>query len=589
MDVDKLVPEAGSLTGFIEQFPVFANAPNGINELKGLIIKLAVIGSIGTNNEDDSSADIALSEYRRKLNQEVKAANFPKRPILKNILQSEIPFKLPTKWTWFRFGELMDIQGGSQPPKSFFIDEPKKDYTQLIQIRDLGPKPQPIYVPVEKVTKFCSSDDILIGRYGASVGKVFWGKDGAYNVALIKILFLKDLFNSRFLHLYLRSRLFQDKILGVSRSAQSGFNKGDVHPILVPFPPLEEQKRIVAKVDELMALCDKLEAQQQQQANNVLRANTAAINALLNPEPQQTAKNKKTSATDSASEPKDSFEKNWQRIAQHFNTLYGCTLPMPKGEGRKKKHLVGLENVKALRQAILKLSVKGKLTQTQPEDGSSEELLEIINTEIDPKKYKKLNRLAPPKELFTLPHKWVWSSFWKIADIQSNLVKPDLYGDMPHIAPNHIEKDNGVLLEYSTVLADGVKSNKHYFYAGQILYSKIRPNLNKLTLIDFEGLCSADMYPIRAKINTNFLCLYMLSSYFVEQTVADDNRVAMPKVNQERLNSISVPVPPLEEQKRIVTKVDQLMTLCDQLEQQLTQSYSDAEKLMQATVKSLVA
>ena len=81
----------------------------------------------------------------------------------------------------------MDFSGGGQPPKSVFSEQQQGGYVQLIQIRDLGPNPQPVYVPRDKVSKFCSENDVLVGRYGASVGKVFWGKNRAYNVALICI------------------------------------------------------------------------------------------------------------------------------------------------------------------------------------------------------------------------------------------------------------------------------------------------------------------------------------------------------------------------------------------------------------------
>lgn len=96
--------------------------------------------------------------------------------------------------------------------------------------------------------------------------------------------------------------------------------------------------------------------------------------------------------------------------------------------------------------------------------------------------------------------------------------------------------------------------------------------------MNFDGLCSADMYPIDPLIDAHFLQCYMLSEPFLIQAVKTDTRVAMPKINQNELNAISVPTPPLAEQRRIVVRINQLMALIDQLEAQLNQSTSISKK-----------
>lgn len=182
----------------------------------------------------------------------------------------------------------------------------------------------------------------------------------------------------------------------------------------------------------------------------------------------------------------------------------------------------------------------------------------------------------------------MWARFGEVATIASNLVQPHDYLDYVHVAPDNIEKQTGRLLACRTVREDEVKSANHLFYNGQIIYSKIRPNLAKATIVDFDGLCSADMYPINAHIDTEFLLKYMLSSTFLSMAVKSDTRVAMPKINQDELNKILVPVPPLEEQKRIVAAVKRLMALCDELEANLRQYESDGEQLLRAAVRSLL-
>ena len=133
---------------------------------------------------------------------------------------------------------------------------------------------------------------------------------------------------------------------------------------------------------------------------------------------------------------------------------------------------------------------------------------------------------------------WEEKKFSEVAVIKSNLVSPFDYLDYPHIAPDSIEKFTGRLLSYRTIREDNVKSPKHLFYKGQILYSKIRPYLSKAIIADVDGLCSADMYPIEALCNTKYLLKYMLSTEFLEQSTTAGSRSLLPKINQKELSSI---------------------------------------------------
>lgn len=146
--------------------------------------------------------------------------------------------------------------------------------------------------------------------------------------------------------------------------------------------------------------------------------------------------------------------------------------------------------------------------------------------------------------------------FCDVATIQSNLVNPLEYPDMPHIAPDNIEKYTGRLLDYHTISEDKVISGKHRFYAGQILYSKIRPNLSKVIIAEFDGLCSADMYPIKAKENTKYLFYFMLSNEFLEQATTAGSRSVLPKINQKELSNLNIIIPSVEEQQEIVRILD---------------------------------
>jgi type I restriction enzyme S subunit len=333
-----------------------------------------------------------------------------------------------------------------------------------------------------------------------------------------------------------------------------------LHTIAIPLPPLEEQKRIVEKVNELMRLCDELEARQQARRESRVRLNSATLAPLNN----------------AASLSPEEFEQATSRLDDNFSTLYDS-----------------LETVGKLRSTILQMAVQGKLVPQSPSDEPASVLLEELKKRnaTNQKKNKKArvpgiadDQLAP----FKIPDTWQWSRFFDVATIASNLVDPAQHLDYPHVAPDNIEKFTGRLLPYRSVRQDKIASWNHRFCAGQIVYSKIRPNLAKAVIVDFDGLCSADMYPIDVHIDSEFLLRYMLSETFLRMAVKADTRVAMPKINQSELNKTLVPVPPLPEQKRIVAKVNQLMTFCDELEVKLRQAEADSQKLMNAAVQHVL-
>ena len=168
----------------------------------------------------------------------------------------EWPYKLPENWCWTRHNSIMDIVGGAQPEKAFFIREPKEGYVQLYQTRDYGENPVPVYIPQKYATKTTDEGDILLARYGGSLGKVFKAHKGAYNVALAKVIILyPEVVDDEFLYLYYYSHFYQDFCIkaGYGRSAQAGFNKSDLNELLFPLPPFIEQQRIVDRIESLFA------------------------------------------------------------------------------------------------------------------------------------------------------------------------------------------------------------------------------------------------------------------------------------------------------------------------------------------------
>jgi type I restriction enzyme S subunit len=153
------------------------------------------------------------------------------------------------------FLEMCDIQGGTQPPKSEFIYKPKAGYVRLLQIQDFNSEEKAVYVPDQGNLKKCCEEDILVGRYGASVGRILTGKSGAYNVAIVKTIPDPERLDKRYLFHFLNSPYFQNFILNVgSRAAQAGFNKHDLERLNIPLPPMTDQKRIAAILDKADAI-----------------------------------------------------------------------------------------------------------------------------------------------------------------------------------------------------------------------------------------------------------------------------------------------------------------------------------------------
>ena len=164
-------------------------------------------------------------------------------------------------------------------------------------------------------------------------------------------------------------------------------------------------------------------------------------------------------------------------------------------------------------------------------------------------------------DLKSNPMEWPVVPFTEFAKIDGNMTTDyEKYADYPHIGIDSIEKDTGALKGYRTVREDGVISGKYIFTPQHIIYSKIRPNLNKVALPDFEGLCSADAYPIlpnHSNCNRVFLAIALRSEYFLEYILQFSSRTNLPKVNRKEITGFRMPLPPLKLQEQFAAFVEQ--------------------------------
>ena len=220
-----------------------------IKQTKSKILDLAIHGKLVPQDENDEPA----SELLKRINPNAEIT-------CDNGQYGKMPFEIPNSWLWLSHNDILEISGGSQPAKSYFKETPENGYIRLYQIRDYGEHPVPVYIPIELASKTTQKGDILLARYGGSLGKVFIAEDGAYNVAMAKVILkFEHLLDKEFVYFYYLSKLYQDKLQTISRTAQAGFNSSDFEDMYFPLPPIEEQQRIVHRIKSLYLAIDNIQ------------------------------------------------------------------------------------------------------------------------------------------------------------------------------------------------------------------------------------------------------------------------------------------------------------------------------------------
>ena len=219
-----------------------------IKQAKSKILDLAIHGKLVPQNPNDEPA----IELLKRINPDFTPCD--------NRHSGKLPYEIPKTWVWCSHNYILYISGGSQPAKSYFETILKPNYIRLYQIRDYGESPVPVYIPINLASKQTKKGDILLARYGGSLGKVFYAEQGAYNVAMAKVIFkFENLIYKEFAYYYYLSDLYQGKLKEISRTAQTGFNITDFNDMYFPLPPINEQQRIVQKMEELFSSLDDIQ------------------------------------------------------------------------------------------------------------------------------------------------------------------------------------------------------------------------------------------------------------------------------------------------------------------------------------------
>ena len=275
----RIVEQIQRILPLIERYSASQNAQDRLNaeineKLKKSILQEAIQGKLVPQITEEGIAQELLEQIKQEKQKLAKEGKLKKSALTDSVIfkgddnkywekvgkeetciDDKIPFEIPDSWCWIRHNDIFEISGGSQPPKSHFSDTPRDGYIRLYQIRDYGKNPVPVYIPIKEANKLTIKGDIILARYGASLGKVFWAEDGAYNVAMAKVvpLYASNLICKEFIFLFYCSNIYQNAVKDHSRCAQAGFNKDDLSELFFPLPPYEEQIRIVRKYKEAVA------------------------------------------------------------------------------------------------------------------------------------------------------------------------------------------------------------------------------------------------------------------------------------------------------------------------------------------------
>ncbi len=554
----------------------------GIKKLRELILELAVRGKLVPQDPSDEPASALLARIAAEKARLVKEGKIKKPKTLPEIREEEKPFELPEGWEWQRLGAIGFTQTGGTPSKSsqeyFGNDIPFIKPGDISDTSVIYDNEGLSTLGAEKLGRLAPSGSILMVCIG-TIGKCNKiDRLCAFNQQINSVTPYVEIYD--FLHKCLSSSYFQALAWENSSSTTIAIlNKGKWEVQPVPLPPISEQHRIVAKVDELMALCDQLE----QRSESQLAVHQTLVEILL------------ATLTDSCDA--DELTQNWARLSTHFNTLFSTEA-----------------SIDALKQTILQLAVMGKLVPQDPCDEPASALLERIAAEkaqlVKEKKIKKekpLPAISEDEKPFDIPKEWVWVKLSDVSALKGGFAykSNDFIKSgqnqvirMGNVRPDSLRLDeNPVFIEpelsqkttdYEIVDGDilltmtGTKGKRDYLYS--VLVDTQKRAGKKLYLN--QRLCAVRGLGIVSDFLNISLKSELLLSAIYEKSTGTANQA---NIGMEALSNWVLPLPPIREQHRVVAKVDQLMALCDQLKSRLQTSQQTQLALAESLVEGALA
>ena len=567
----------------LSNLDLLATAPGGVARLRELILTLAVQGKLVPQDPADEPASVLLQKIRAEKDRLLAEGKSKRDKPLAEIAEEEKPFALPEGWEWVRLFELLpDFQNGAssrgdvggRPVTVLRLADIKNRRISLNDTRQIP-------IAESDIRKYqLREGDILITRVNGSADIVGQfnlcdtAVDAIYCDHFIRMRVSAQWVEPTFLTLLSESSLMRQRVkeLFITTAGQKTVNQGHIGSLRFALPPLAEQSRIVTRVEELMRLCDALEAKGQLQATQ----HAQLVSTLL--------------ATLTDSETPAQLAENWQRIATHFDLL----LDRPQA-------------VDALEQTILQLAVRGQLVPQDPHDEPAIVLLQKIRAEKDKlilegkiKRDKPLPPIAEDEQPFALPPGWGWSPMGELVNRSEAGWSPTCvgsprrsgywgvlkvsavsWGAFDANANKELPTDLVPRPEYEVQDGDFLlsRANTEELVARSVVVNTAEPQLmlsDKIIRLDVASL-----------MNRDFLNLCNNAKYARAHYIANASGTSssMKNVSREVVLRTPVPVPPLAEQSRIVTRVTQLRRLCADLRQRLAASQSTQALLAEALVQ----
>lgn len=555
-----------------DNLPLLAGAPNGIQKLRELILELAVRGKLVPQDPSDEPASELLKRIAEEKVQLIADGKLRKQKPLTDIAEEDKPFELPQGWVWARLADLAFSQAGFAFKSAGFNDAGIG--LPLVRIRDVGQPFSGTFYEGEYRPEFIvESGDYLISMDGQFRVATWKGSTALLNQRVSRLVFFGSELAYRFVADSLQARLLE--LQGVKAyTTVDHLSGGQISDSIIGLPPLAEQHRIVAKVDELMALCDRLEAQQADAESAHARLVQALLDSL-------------TQASDA-----DDFAASWQRLAEHFHTLFTTE-----------------SSIDALKQTLLQLAVMGKLVPQDPSDEPAAELIERIAEEKarlveqgKSKKQKPLAEISDDEPPYAVPDNWVWSRIGELAistEYGLSEKTSELKDGVPVLKMGDIQSGRVVLGGQMKVPRQTEGLPGLFLEPGDLLYNRT----NSAELVGKTGvfLGGAQEYTFASYLirircpkklfSPAYLNLSMNAPSFREFQINPHlkQQCGQANVNGTIMKNMLVSVPPLAEQYRIVTKVEQLMALCDQVKTHIGQIQQIQGHLSNALVEQAVA
>lgn len=544
----------------------------GIQKLRELILELAVRGKLVPQDPNDEPASELLKRIEREKKRLIKDGKIKKQESLSEVEENEKSFDIPTSWEWVKIGNIGYTQTGGTPSKndnSLFGNDvpfikPGDIYPNYVDYNNEGLS----FKGVDSLGRSAIEGSILMVCIG-TIGKCnLIDRMCAFNQQINSISPYHKI--SDYILLALRSRYFQNTAWEKSSSTTIAIlNKGKWENIGIPLPPLAEQHRIVERVNELMTLCDELEKEQ----TNSNTTHETLVEVLLS-----TLTNAKNS---------DDFKEAWQSIAGCFDTLFTTEYSIDK-----------------LKQTILQLAVMGKLVPQDPTDEPASELLKKIAKEktrlIKEGKIKKqaaLPKITEEEKPFELPERWEWVRLNNAIDVRDGThnTPKEKFGDntYPLVTSKNFENGNINFEEAKRISEeDHLEISKRSFVEkSDILFSMIGGNLGNQVMVNDDRPFSIKNVALFKYYNNKLTYPFFIKK--IMEHIASDlqNKAsggAQPFVALNYLRNIIIALPPIAEQHRIVSKVDELFAICDSLKEEIQKAQKIQNVLAEEIVKRIV-